>query len=149
MSDIELIKQLREETLVSLGECKKALEESNGDIEEAKKLLLERNKDFAIKKGSRNAGEGLIHSYIHMNGKAGVMVNLGCETDFVSKSDDFKNLAHDICLQIVAMSPENVEGLMEQTWVKDNNKTIKDLIEEYIGKVGENIILRDFIKYEI
>ena len=149
MSDIELIKQLREETLVSLGECKKALEEAGGDIEEAKRVLLERNKDIAIKKGSRNAGDGLIHAYIHMNGKTGVMVNLGCETDFVSKSEDFEKLAHDICLQIVAMNPEDIDGLMEQQWVKDSNKTIKDLIEEHIGKVGENIVLRNFVKYEI
>lgn len=149
MADIELIKQLREETDVSLGECKKALEEANDNIEEARKILLERNKDIAIKKSNREAGDGLIHSYIHMNGKAGVMVNLGCETDFVSKSENFENLAHEICLQIIAMNPETIEDLMEQDWVKDSSKTIKNLIEEYIGKVGENIVLRNFVKYEI
>jgi elongation factor Ts len=84
-----------------------------------------------------------------MGGKAGVMIDLGCETDFVAKSDDFKNLAHEICLQIVAMNPEDVDGLMEQAWVKDGSRTVKSLIEEYIGKVGENIVLRKFVKYEI
>jgi len=191
---LEKIKQLREETQVSLGECKKALEESGGDIEKAKEILRMKGKEIAGKKAQRETGEGIIETYLHPNKKIGVMVELRCETDFVARSEQFKKLAHEICLQIAAMNPlflkeedipeefldgerkiykeqlkdsskpqkiidEIIEGklkkykqsisLLSQPWIKDETKTIKDLIEETIAKVGENILVKRFVRYQI
>jgi len=105
MAEIESIKKLREETGISLAECRKALEEAEGDIEKAKELLRKRGEAVAQKKGERSVGAGLIDSYIHSNKKLGVMIELNCETDFVARSEDFQNLAHEICLQIASMNP--------------------------------------------
>ena len=194
MVSIEKIKQLRQETLVSLAECKKALEQSKGDIEKAKEILRKWGKELANKKSSREAETGIIESYIHQNKKVGVLLDIRCESDFVAKSEDFKQLAREICLQIAAAKPlfireenipkeflekekrisieqfENsgkpqniiqniVEGkikkykeeilLLEQSWIKDDKKKIKDLITEQIAKLGENIIVKQFTRYEI
>ncbi len=110
MSNIEQIKQLREETGVSMMECKKALEKSGDDIEKAKKALRERGVELAGKRAGRDAGEGIIASYIHSNNKVGVLLDIRCESDFVAKSDDFKMLAHEICLQIAAAKPKHITG---------------------------------------
>jgi len=148
MVSIDKIKQLREETCVSVSECKKALEKAEGDFDKAKEILREWGKELAGKKANRETGPGIIDTYIHANKKVGAMIELRCETDFVAKSDDFKTLAHEICLQIAAIESEEVD-LMSQTWIKDETKTIKELIEEYIGKLGENIEIKRFIRYEI
>jgi len=148
MKDIAQLKQLREETGVSISECKKALETAKGDFEKAKEILRRWGKEFARKKSEREAGEGIIESYIHSNKKIGVMIELSCETDFVAKNPDFQKLAHELCLQIAAINPEEIP-LLEQPWIKDEKKTIKDLIEEYVAKLGENIIIKRFIRYEI
>src|SRR3989338_9163585 len=100
---IDQIKQLREETGLSVGECKKALEKAQGDMARAKELLKEWGTHTAEKKQERQTTEGLIESYVHSNGKIGVLVEVRCETDFVSKTDDFKNLCHELALQIVSM----------------------------------------------
>ena len=105
MISIEQIKQLRHETAVSISECKKALEEANGDMEKAKGILRKKGKDLAGKKFGRDAKQGIIEIYIHPNKKIGVMIELCCETDFVAKSKDFQALAHEICLQVAAMNP--------------------------------------------
>ena len=194
MISIDQIKQLRQETGISVSECKKALEEANGDIEKAKIVLRKLGKELADKKSAREAGEGIIEAYIHPNKKVGVLLDLRCESDFVARSRDFQNLAHEICLQIAAMKPlyltsedipENfldgekkiyqeqlkdsgkpekiinqiIEGklrkykekvsLLSQSWVKDESKTIKDLINDYIAKLGENITIKKFARYEI
>ncbi len=107
MANIEQIKKLREETGVSMTECKNALEKG-GDVEKAKKILRERGEELAGKRAGRTAGEGVIASYIHSNSKVGVLLDIRCESDFVAKSDDFKTLAHEICLQIAAAKPRYV-----------------------------------------
>lgn len=194
MISIDQIKQLREETGVSPTEIKKALEESKGDTEKAKELLRIWGKKVLNKKTSRETKAGLIETYLHQNAGTGVLLDIRCETDFVAKSPEFKNLAHEICLQIAAMKPlyvkeedipeefldgeikiyteqlkdsgkpENIakqilegklkkykEGvsLLSQTWIKDDSKTIKNLIEDTVAKVGENIEIKRFVRYEI
>lgn len=194
MVNINQIKQLREETGISPSEIKKALEEASGDAEKAKELLRLWGKTLAGKKQERETKQGIVDFYIHPNLKTGVLLDIRCESDFVAKSSDFKNLAHEICLQIAAMKPlfvsendipreiidsetkiykeqikdsgkpENIanqiiEGklkkykestcLLNQSWIKDDSKTIKNLIEEVVAKVGENIEVKKFSRYEI
>ncbi|MDO8436241.1 MAG: translation elongation factor Ts [bacterium] len=147
MINIDQIKQLREETGVSISECKKALEEAGGDFNKAKEIIKKWGKDLAGRKNARDTRQGIIASYIHPNKKIGVLLELNCETDFVAKSKDFQELSHELCLQIAAMGQEL--PLLEQLWVKDQQKTINDLIEEYIAKIGENIVVKMFTRYEI
>jgi len=147
MSRIEQLKQLREETAVSMAECQKALEQAGGDLKRAKDLLKKWGKDLAGRKTSRETHQGVVASYIHPNKKIGVLLELNCETDFVAKSKDFQELAHELCLQLAAMG-EDIPFL-EQPWVKDEAKTVKDLIEEYIAKLGENISIKRFTRYDI
>jgi len=148
MISIDQIKQLRQETGVSISECKKALEETKGDNEKAKEILRKWGKELAGKKAERDVSLGIVESYIHPNKKVGAMIELRCETDFVAKSEDFKKLAHELCLQIAAMNPEE-DSLMSQPWIKDETKTIKEVIEEYIAKLGENIVVKKFIRFDI
>lgn len=148
MISIEQIKRLREETGVSISECQKALEEVNGDILKAKDILKQWGKDLANKKSDREVKQGIIESYIHPNKKIGVVLKLLCETDFVAKSKEFQELAHEICLQIAAMNSEEIP-IPEQAWIKDESKTIADLINEYVAKIGENIVIGEFKKLEI
>lgn len=148
MNDIEKIKTLREETGVSFAECKKALDRASGDIEAAKVVLKELGKEFAEKKKERAVGQGIIDSYIHQNKKVGALIELRCETDFVAKSEGFQNLAHEICLQIAAMDPEEIP-ILEQPWIKDGAKTIKDLINEEIARSGENISVGKCVRLTI
>lgn len=143
MANIELIKQLRDETGISIGECKKALDEG-GTVEKAKEILKQWGKDLASKKSDRATGQGKIEAYIHANGKVGVLVELRCETDFVADSQDFKNLAHELCLQFAAMGVDP-EIMLASPWIKDSSKTVKNLIEETIAKVGENIVLANAV----
>jgi elongation factor Ts len=194
MVTIDQIKQLREETGVSPTEIKKALEQSQGDVEKAKEILRNWGKTLANKKLNRETRQGIIETYLHPNSKAGVLLDIRCESDFVAKSPEFKNLAHEICLQIAAMKPlfvkdsdipeefldgekkiyteqvkdsgkpaniveQIIEGklskykesvsLLSQQWIKDDTRTIKNLIEEAVGKIGENIEVKKFTRYEI
>ncbi|HNY36333.1 MAG TPA: translation elongation factor Ts [Candidatus Pacearchaeota archaeon] len=191
--NIDLVKQLREETGISLADCKKALEESEGQIDKAKEYLKKRGQAVAAKKTERAVGAGIVDTYVHSSGRLGVMLEINCETDFVARGEDFKTLAHEICLQIASMKPsyvreeeipediigkertmveeqvkgmnkpaEIVEGiikgkldkfkkdicLVNQLWIKDDTKTIQVLINEYIAKTGENIVIKRFIIYE-
>ena len=113
MDNIEKVKKLREETGISLMECKKACEEASGDIESAKEILRKKGQSMAAKKFERQTGEGIIDSYIHQNNKVGVLLDIRCESDFVARSEDFKILSKEICLQIAAMNP---------IFVSDNKK---------------------------
>jgi len=194
MVSINQIRQLREETGISLMECKKALEEAGGDIERAKEILREKGKEMIKGKGERKTAAGIVSSYVHPGSRIGVLLELHCETDFVAKSEEFKKLAHEICLQIAAFRPlfikmedipeefldgekkiyqkqfqnsgkpqkiidQIVEGklanykkeisLMSQSWVRDETKTIEDLISEYTAKLGEKIEVAKFTRYEI
>ena len=145
MVSTDQLKQLREETAVSIIECKNALEKADGDFKKAKEILKKRGKEMSGKKSSRETSSGIIDSYIHPNKEIGVLLELSCETDFVAKSKDFQTLAHELCLQIAAMGKE--VPLLEQPWVKDQSKSIKELIEEHIVKVGENITIKKFVRY--
>ena len=147
MVTINQLKKLREETGVSISECSQALEEAKGDIRRAKEILQKKGRQFAKMKETRKAKEGIVASYIHSNKKIGALLELNCETDFVARSEDFQNLAHELCLQIAAMGQEM--PILEQPWIKDETKKIKDLINEYIAKFGENIIIKRFVRYQI
>jgi elongation factor Ts len=147
MVTIEQVKKLRDETLVSVAECRRALETAGGDNDKAKEILKQWGKDLAKKKLDRQTSQGIIESYIHPNKKVGVLLELDCETDFVAKSQDFQKLSHELCLQVAAIG-EDIP-LLEQAWIKDNSKTIKDLIGEYVGKIGENVLIRRFVRYDV
>lgn len=156
MVDIDDIKKLREETGVSPTEIKKALQESRGDVDKAKELLRIWGKNLAGKKTDRKANQGIVDTYIHPNSKTGVLLDIRCESDFVAKSADFKNLAHEICLQIAAMKPlfvkdsdipeEIVDGeeKIYQEQLKDSGKPdniVKQVIEGKLKKYKESISL--------
>lgn len=151
MADIDLqaLKKLRAETSVSVSDCRKALEESNGDYKKALDWLKKRAAVIAEKKAERATGEGLIEAYIHAGGRVGVLIELLCETDFVVKTDEFKHLAKEIAMQIAAMNPENIEALLKQEYIRDSSQTINDLIKGVIGKLGENITLKRFQRFAI
>jgi len=194
MITAEQVKKLRDQTGVSMMECKRALEQSNGDYDKALELLKLKSKDVALKKSEREAKQGIIEAYIHSNGKIGVLLELNCETDFVARNQEFKELAHDLAMHIAGMdpryiSPEDIpeevietekiiyekqfadtdkpkkvigqiiDGkikkfsqeicLLTQPFVKNPDMTVKELIEEKIAKLGENIKIRRFVRYEL
>ncbi|GIP33099.1 translation elongation factor Ts [Paenibacillus sp. J2TS4] len=189
-----MVKELREKTGAGMLDCKKALEETNGDVAKAVETLREKGLAAAANKAGRIATEGAVQSYIHAGGKVGVLVEVNCETDFVAKTDDFKDFVKDIAMQIAAINPryvrreevpqeelekekeilraqalnegkpehivdKMVEGriskfyeefcLMEQAFIKDPDKTISTLLNEKISKIGENISIRRFVRYEL
>ena len=148
MVTIEQIKQLREETGVSVAECRKALAQANGDFDSAKEILRKRGVEIAAKRAEKIAGQGVIDSYIHPNKKVGVLLDLRCESDFVARSEDFQKLAHELCLQIAAMTPSKDE-LLVQPWIKETAKTPQDLLDEYVAKLGEKIVVEKFVRYEL
>lgn len=190
----EIVKKLRDQTGAGMMDCKRALEQSNGDIEQATDYLRKKGAAVAAKRADREANQGVVEAYIHAGGRIAAMVELNCETDFVAKTAEFKQLAHDIAMQIAAMTPlfvskEDVdqttlqkeieiykaqavnEGksehiaekiaqgrlekyyqevcLLEQSFIKDSGKTIKDLLSDATGKVGEKIGIRRFIRYHL
>lgn len=146
---VELIKKLREETKAGIADCRRALEESAGDLEKARKLLADWGIDKAAAKADRKVNAGLVETYIHAGGKVGAIVEINCETDFVVKTDEFKNLAHEIAMQIAAMDPSDVKDLLKQNYIRDPQKTIESLVKETIAKVGENIIIKRFMRFEL
>jgi elongation factor Ts len=146
---MEKIKQLREKTGAGVMDAKKALEQANGDLTKAEEIIRAQGLSKAEKKSEREASAGLVYSYIHQGGKVGVMVEMNCETDFVAKNEDFVNLCKEICLQITSMKPENVEELLKQDYIRDGSQTIEGLIKALIGKTGENMKLRRFVRYEL
>lgn len=148
MVDLEKIKALREETGISIGECKKALEEAGNDLSKAKEILRQRFGNLAKKLEKRETKEGIIEAYLHPGKRVGVLIKLRCESDFVAKSPEFQKLAHELCLQIAAVDPREMP-ILEQPWIRDETKQIKDLIQEYIAKFGENIILEDYCRFQI
>jgi elongation factor Ts len=147
--DVEQIKKLREETQVSIADCRAALEEAKGDYEKAIEILKKKGAERAEKKADRATAAGLIESYIHQNGKVGVLLEILCETDFVARTEDFKHLAHEVAMQIAAMDPKNVEVLLKQEYIRDNSVTIESLVKQAIGKLGENIVIKQFSRFEI
>ena len=161
---VEQIKALRELTGAGIMDCKRALEQADGDLESAQRVLRVMGVASAAKKASRETNEGLVESYIHSGGRIGALVELNCETDFVARTDDLKDLAHNIAMQVAAMSPIYVdEGdipddddqnpqevcLLQQAFIRDQSVTIQDLLGEAIGKIGENIRVRRFARFAL
>jgi elongation factor Ts len=171
----DMIKSLREKTGAGIMDAKRALEAVDGNIEAAMDHLRQQGLAKAGKKSSRSANEGVINTYIHGQGRIGAMVELNCETDFVARTDDFKSLAYDVSMQIAAMSPRYVSTdeiadgdyealerefgdreaaikavvLNEQAFIKDPKKNMGDLVKEAITKLGENIVIRRFARFEL
>jgi elongation factor Ts len=159
------IKDLREKTGAGVMDCKKALLEAEGNLEKAAEILNERGIALARKKAERIADQGVIEAYVHPGGRIGVLVEVNCETDFVARTNEFKELAHNLALQIAAMcpqfiSPEEIKQdeteidaktacLLLQPYIKDPERTIQDIVTETIAKVGENIKVRRFIRFEL
>lgn len=191
---IEQVKKLRMETGAGIMDCRKALEESRGDLEQARKILKQRGLAIAARKAGREAREGLIEAYIHFSGRFGALVELNCETDFVARTEEFKQLAKDLALQVAGMNPRYVTHedvpeeeilkikesllfdepnlsphsadfeeklknrmqryyaehcLMDQPYVKEQSRLIRELITEAIARLGENIIVRRFTRFEL
>ena len=189
-----LVKELRQMTGAGMMDCKKALQETDGNMEKAAEYLREKGMADSVKKAGRIASEGLVVSYIHMGGKVGVLLEINCETDFVAKTDKFKALGQDIAMQIAAANPtcvrreevdpaaieherqvlreqainegkpekiveRMVEGrlekyykevcLLDQPYIKDPDVTISDLVKGKIAKIGENISIRRFVRYQL
>lgn len=161
---VAMVKELREKTGVSIIECKKALTETKGDLEKAIQILKQQGLALAEKKADRVVTEGGIEAYVHPGGRIGVIIEVNCETDFVARTDEFRELIHDLALQVAAMAPKSVSPaelppdsninpqeacLLLQPFIKDNSKTVQDVINEVIAKVGENIKVRRFVRFEL
>lgn len=129
-------------------DCRRALEETKGNAQKAEELLKKWGIEKSEKKADRETKSGMIDSYIH-RGRVGVLLELLCETDFVARTDDFKNLAHELCLQIASMDPKDVKTLMNQEYIRDPQTKIEDLVKQTIGKLGENITVSRFTRYEL
>ncbi len=144
----EQVKELRQRTGVGLMDAKKALVEAKGEFDQAISLLRERGAAVAEKKADRIAGEGLVETYTHGN-RISVIVEVNCETDFVARNSGFKTFAHDGAMQSASMAPESVEELYEQAFIKDPNKTIRDLRNDLVPKIGENIQIKRFVRFAL
>ncbi|MBU2632497.1 translation elongation factor Ts [Patescibacteria group bacterium] len=149
MADIKLLKQIREETQASIIDIKKALEETNSDCKKALEWLKKRGIEKAEKKATRETSQGLVECYTHQTGRVGAMIELLCETDFVAKTEEFKGLAHELAMQVTAMNPKDASELLKQDYIKDSAMTIEELIKSVIGKLGENITVRNIQRFEI
>ncbi len=146
---MDIIKKLREDTGLSFAEIKKALDSSNGDEAAARAALTARGAEQAAKKADRELIAGAVAAYVHSTGTIGVMVKLGCETDFVGKNEEFKALAYDLAMHICAMNPESMEELMAQSFIKASELTIKEKIDGAVQKFGENTQLMEYVRYAI
>ena len=158
----DLVKKLRDQTGISIMQCRKALEEAGGDIEKAKVILQSKSADIASKKGDRTLGAGVVSTYVHATGKVGSMLELLCETDFVAKNEEFVKLARDIAMHITATDPKYVktadvpagvepgeEVLLNQSFIKNPEVTITNLIDTAIQKFGEKIDISRFVRFSI
>lgn len=158
------IKRLREETGAGVMDAKRALEEASGDFDEARKLVRQQGIAAAVKRSERETSQGVIEAYIHGQGRIGALVEVQCETDFVARTDTFKQLAKDIAMQVAAMNPlgltpedvpEDVSGnreeyaLLKQSFIREPSQTIEDLVQTAIGQTGENIKIGKFSRFEL
>lgn len=149
MIDSSQVKKLRDLTGASMMDCKRALENAGGDIDKAQDFLKEQGVKTAEKKSARNTNAGLIEPYIHTNGRSGALVELWCETDFVARNQVFKELAHDIAMQIVAMDPQSNEDLLASPFIKNPELTIEAYLNSKILVIGENIKIGKFSRFQI
>jgi elongation factor Ts len=141
--DISKIKKLREKTGAGIADCRKALEETKGDMVKAEAWLKSHGIEKAAKKADRATTQGVIESYVH-SGKIGVLLEINCETDFVARTEDFKTLAHEVAMQISAMNPKDTKELLSQAYIRDGSLTVDQLVKSVIGKLGENISVKRF-----
>lgn len=146
---IDQVKNLREKTGAPIMECRIALEKYGGDEKKAKDWLKAKGLEKAEKKSQRKVGAGLVEAYTHMDGKIGSLIEVLCETDFVSRNPDFKNFVHELALQVAAMNPKNIKELLEQPWIRDETKKISDLVKEKIAQFGENIKISRFERFAL
>ncbi len=149
MADVEKVKHLRDTTGLSFNQIKKALDEAGEDTAKAVEILKARGIATAQKKASREVKEGVVDAYIHATKKLGAIVEVLCETDFVARNSEFQKLVHELAMHIAAARPGTVEDLLSQPFVKDQDITGKDLISQYIAKLGENIQVSRFEIFEI
>lgn len=155
----QTVKELREKTGAGIMDCKRALQDADGNMEKATELLRQKGLTKHAKVAGRAAQQGIIESYIHTGGRIGALVEVNCETDFVARTDEFRTLAREIAMQVASMDPKSVgslseEGvgendLLDQEYIRDARKTIRDLVKETIGKVGENIQIGRFVRFEV
>jgi elongation factor Ts len=156
---VELIRSLREQTGAGIMECKQALESNQGDIEKAAEALRLQGFADVAKRANRATNQGVVEAYVHTGGRVGAMVELGCESDFVARTDEFRSLAHDIAMQVAAMSPvylsedDKEEGddrpaaqvcLLQQPFIKDGSRTLADLVRDTAAQTGENVRIVHF-----
>ena len=139
------VTDLREQTGMGLMDIKKVLDEADGNRAKALELLKERGAKIMAKKADRVSGEGVIEAYVHA-GRIGVMLELNCETDFVARSETFKEFAHDLALQVSSMAPETVEELLEQPFIKDSKMSIADYLRDMTSKLGERLVISRFTR---
>ncbi len=162
--DVKLVRDLRDQTGAGVIDCKEALESSDGDMEKAILALREKGVASATKRVGKDTNEGIIETYLHTGGRVGAMVELGCETDFVARTEEFQKLAHDICMQIAAMGPVYVDeseieegddrppaqvALMLQPFIKNSSSSVGEMVRELAGKVGENIRVVRFSRLSV
>ena len=144
----ELIRKLREATGAGVMDAKHALEDADGDYDNAFDLIRERGLVKAEKKSERQAAAGLLESYVH-NRRVGVLLEVNCETDFVASTKEFRELAHELAMQIAAMNPADTRELLAQPYIKDQSVSVDAIIKQVVAKVGENIKVGRFVRYEL
>ena len=161
----DMVRELREQTGAGVMDCRRALEQANGDQAKAREILADQGLARAARKAGRIASQGVVDSYIHAGGRIGVLVELNCETDFVGRNEEFRALAHDIAMQVAATGPQYISpdeapadvdadeksqiSLLTQPFIKNPSQTIQDLINQSIAKFGENIQVRRFARFEL
>lgn len=143
------IKALRELTGAAIMDCKKALEEANGDMKKAEELVKARGLAKAEKKSDRETKEGYIASYVHANNRIAALVEIMCETDFVARNPEFQAMAKEVAMQVTAMNPANVEELLAQEYLRDGSVTIEQLVKQLSGKIGEKFVVNRFVRYSV
>jgi len=146
---LEQIKKLRDKTKAGVMDCRQALEECGGDFQKACEWLKKKGIASADKRADRETQAGVVEAYVHPDSRIASVVELACETDFVARNEEFKKLAHELALQVAAMSPENVEELLKQPWIRDEKISIGDLVKETAGKLGENIVVKRIFRCEL
>jgi elongation factor Ts len=145
----EMVKELREKTGAGIMACRKALEKANGDLKKAAEILQAEGIEKAEKKSDRTTGSGAVFTYIHGEGKIGAMIELQCETDFVARTEDFQKLGKEVAMQVSAMNPADVAELSSQPYIRDSKLSIQDLVKSTIAKIGENIVIKRFVRYQL
>ena len=161
MVTVDLIRTLREQTGAGIMECKQALQASEGDLAKAAEALRQKGFSQVEKRSGRATNQGLVDAYIHTGGRVGAMVEIGCETDFVARTDEFKDLAHNIATQVVAMAPVYLDeseitaedsrpvaqvSLLQQPYIKDNSSSVGEVVKELAAKMGENVRVLRFTR---